>query len=240
MNRIEAPYVAPWYIVQECGLAEMKILTVTCAALFGTIIGFAAAGFGSAAVLSAVFGDREGSSSMSGFFGFGPAGALAGALLGAGLALRFGGGASQTWGQRLIVGGCLLTVLAGIVLAIAGTPRRGPSYSQVIEFELEYPSAALAGIDIPSANAMWGAAGADADDHPISRFFDKKCGADTCILNGSVAALGPTNNFRITTAIGQNKSTYPLDLPPVITGPLDWSAWNSGNGARVRWRIVNH
>jgi MFS family permease len=217
----------------------MKILITLFAATLGAIVGFAAAGFGAAALLVAIHGDHDGGTSMSGFFGFGPVGGLAGALIGAGLALRFGS-ISKKWGQRLTISGGVLAGLGAVILAIASTPSRGPAYSEVIEFELEYPAATLAGVDIPSANAMWGAAGADADDRPISQFFEKKCSAEVCVLNGSVAALGPMNNFRIATAIGPKKFRYRLDLPQAITGPIDWSAWQSGEGARVRWRVVRH
>jgi MFS family permease len=214
-------------------------MVVVIAALIGAIIGFAAAGFGAAAALVAVFGDHDGGTSMSGFFGFGPVGGLAGALLGAGLAIYFGG-RSKTWGRRLMISAGVLFGLGGLILAIASTPNHTPSYSEVIEFELEYPSSALAGVDIPSSNAMWGAAGADADDHPISQFFEKKCTGDVCLVNGSVAAIGPMNNFRVATMIGQKRYRYTLDLPPVVSEPVDWSAWRPGDGAKVRWRIVRH
>jgi MFS family permease len=216
----------------------MKFLTVIFA-LLGAIAGFAAAGFGAAFVLVSALGDHDGGSSMSGFFGFGPIGGIAGAALGAGLGLRFGG-ASAKWGRRLMIGSGVLTALGGLLLTLASSPNRGPSYSAVIEFELEYPQAALAGVDIPSANAMWGAAGADSDDKPISQFFEKKCDDSVCLLNGSIAALGPMNNFRITTLIAGKNHRYPLDLPAVVADPLDWSAWRTADGARIRWRIVKH
>ena len=214
----------------------MKIITAL-SALAGAVIGFAAAGFGAAALLGSVFGHREGSAEMSGFFGFGPIGALAGTLLGAGLALRFGGG-SVVWGLRLMVTAGVVGVCGGLLLAVVATPDRGPSYSYVIEFELEYPEATLAAVNIPSSEAMWGAAGADLDDHPISQFFDKKCDSGVCVLNGSVAALGPMSDFRIAASIGPKKYRYPLNLPLTVTGPVDWTEWTHGEGARVRWRIV--
>jgi MFS family permease len=214
----------------------MAILTLI-SALLGAIVGFAAGGFGAASVLESVFGAKDGGPAMSGFFGFGPIGGLAGALLGAGLALRFGK-RSLKWGSGLMICGAIVAASGGLLLAVASSRDRGPSYSEVIEFELEYPSATLAGIEIPSSNAMWGAAGADSDDHPISQFFEKKCAGDFCLLDGSVAALGPTKNFRIAASIGQKKYRYPIDLPTLVTGPLDWSTWRSGDGARIRWRIV--
>jgi len=212
---------------------------VVFAALLGAIIGFIAAGFGAAAALVAVFGDHDGGNSMGGFFGFGPIGAIAGALLGVGLVLRFGG-LSKKWGQRLMMSAAALFGLGGLLLAVASMPNRGPSYSHVIEFELEYPAVTLAGVEIPGPNALWGAAGDVADDHPISQFFEKKCTADMCVIGGSVAALGPMNNFRVAVSIGQERYRYVLDLPAVVAGPVDWSAWRTGDGARVRWRIVNH
>ena len=214
----------------------MKTITVL-SALAGGVIGFAVAGFGAAMVLVSAFGRRDGGPDMSGFFGFGPIGGVVGLLLGAGLALRFGGG-SIAWGGRLMAGSGILAVCGGLLLAFAATPDRGPSYTYTIEFELEYPSATLASVTIPSAGAMWGAAGADLDDRPISQFFEKKCQADVCVVNGSIAALGPMNNFRIAAAIGRKQYRYPLGLPAVVTAPVDWSEWAQGDGARVRWRIV--
>lgn len=211
---------------------------VILSALVGAVIGFAAVGFGAAMVLVSALGHRDGGPDMSGFFGFGPIGGIAGALIGAGLALHFGGG-SLKWGQRLMIAGGLLIVAGGILLAYAAAPDRGPSYSHLIEFELEFPAATLAAIEIPSSNAMWGAAGADLDDHPISQFFEKKCSADVCVVNGSVAALGPMNNFRIVTSIGGNKNRYALDLP-AVPAAMEWSEWRQGDGARVRWRMVRH
>jgi hypothetical protein len=84
---------------------------------------------------------------------------------------------------------------------------------------------------------MWGAAGGDMNDTPISRFFEKTCTAEVCVLGGSVAALGPMQNFRIAAILGPNRYRYPLALPATI-GAVDWSAWQAGDGARVRWRIV--
>jgi MFS family permease len=221
-------------IVQEGeSMAAMAILS----ALLGAVIGFFAAGFGAANVLVSALGNREGGSSMGGLFVFGPIGGLAGALLGVGLVLRFGGG-SPAWSKGLMIAAGVLTAFGGVLLAMTASPDRGPSYSYVIEFQLELPAATLAGVDIPSTNAMWGAGGADADDKPISQFFDKKCEGDTCVIGGSVAALGAMNNFRITTAIGPKKSRYPLDLPPVVSGPADRSEWRDVDGARARWRIV--
>jgi hypothetical protein len=213
------------------------IFTAVLSALLGAVTGFFAAGFGAASVLVSAIGDREGGSSMEGFFGFGPIGGIAGALLGIGLALRFGGG-SAAWSKGLMTAAGLLTALGSVVLVMTAFPDRGAAYSYVIEFQLEVPSATLAGVGIPSTNAMWGAGGADADDKPISQFFEKKCEGDTCVVGGSVAALGAMDQFRITTAIGQKRSRYPLDVPRVVGGPADWSAWRAGDGGRVRWRIV--
>jgi hypothetical protein len=72
----------------------------------------------------------------------------------------------------------------------------------VIEFEIEYPASDLTGIEIPGSSAMWGAAGGDSDDKPISQFFEKKCRADVCVIKGSIAALGPMNNFLVAALIG--------------------------------------
>ncbi len=214
----------------------MKIAAIL-GALAGAVAGFAAAGFGAAAVLVSALGDREGGSSMSGFFVFGPVGAVAGALLGAGLTLRFGA-ASSSWARGLMLAAGIVTALGGILLAFTSSPDRGPSYSHVIEFELELPASSLAGVAIPSSQAMWGAAGAGLDDSPISQFNEKKCAGDICIVSGSVAALGPMNNFRIATLIGSAKHRYALALPQSVTAPADWSDWTQGDGARYRWRIV--
>uniref|UniRef100_Q029T3 Uncharacterized protein n=1 Tax=Solibacter usitatus (strain Ellin6076) TaxID=234267 RepID=Q029T3_SOLUE len=205
------------------------------AALLGAGIGFFATGFAAATVLVSALGQRDGGPGMSGFFGFGPIGGVAGALLGVGLVLRFGGGPAG-WGRGLMIGAGVVMAICGMLLT-ASLPDSGPSYSHVIEFQLEYPAAALADVQIPSAKAMWGAAGADLDDKPISQFFEKECKGDVCVLGGSVAALGPMTNFRIVAAVGTGKYRYPLDLPPVV-GPVDWSDWRPGDGARVRWRIV--
>ncbi|HEY1495775.1 MAG TPA: hypothetical protein VGF49_14585 [Candidatus Solibacter sp.] len=211
------------------------VIKATLSALLGAALGFLATGFVAATVLVRALGQRDGGPGMSGFFGFGPIGAIAGALLGVGLVLRFGGG-SAGWSRGLMVGAGVVIAVGGILLA-SSLPDRGPSYSHVIEFQLEYPAATLAGVEIPGSKAMWGAAGADLDDRPISQFFEKECKGGVCVLSGSVAALGPMNDFRIVAAIGEGKYRYPLDLP-VVAGPVDWSEWRAGEGARFRWRIV--
>ncbi len=205
------------------------------AALLGAALGFFATGFFAATVLVRALGQRDGGPGMSGFFGFGPIGGVAGALLGVGLVLRFGGGPAG-WGRGLMIGAGAVMAIGGMLLA-ASLPDSRPTYSHVIEFQLEYPAAALADVEIPSAKAMWGAAGADLDDRPISQFFEKECKGDVCVVGGSVAALGPMNNFRIVAALGQRRYRYPLELPSAV-GPVDWSEWRAGDGARVRWRIV--
>ena len=212
------------------------IITAVVAALLGAIIGFFAAGSGAATALVSALGSRDGGPAMSGFFGFGPIGAIAGALLGVGLVLRFGRG-SPAWSKSLTISAGIVAALGGLLLAVSISPDRGPIYSNVIEFQLEYPSTLLVGVDIPSADAMWGAAGADLDDNPISQFSQKTCDGDLCILQGSIAAMGPMSNFRVATRIGQKKFRYLLGLPTVIA-PVDWSEWHPGDGARVRWRIV--
>ena len=151
--------------------------TVLCG-LLGAIIGFVGVGFAASAVLVSALGNREGSASMAGTFFFGPIGALAGALLGMGLVKRFGGGSPGS-GKGLMIAAAVVTALGGIALAITASPDRRPSYSYVIEFQLQVPAAALAGVDIPSTNAMWGSASEDLDDKPISQFFDKKCEGET-------------------------------------------------------------
>jgi len=103
----------------------MMILTIL-SGLVGAVIGFASAGFGAAMVLVSVFGDHDGGSSMAGFFTFGPIGSIAGVLLGAGLALRFGH-SSPKWGLRLMMGAGIVSVLGGVLLAVVSTPDRGPS-----------------------------------------------------------------------------------------------------------------
>jgi hypothetical protein len=185
-------------------------------------------------VLTSALGQRDGGPAMSGFFGFGTMGGVAGLLLGAGLALRFGG--SPGWSRGLMIAGGAVLAFAAILL-VASLPDSRSAYSHVIEFQLEYPAAALSGVDIPSSNAMWGSAAGDADEKPISQFFEKNCSDDVCILNGSVAALGPMNNFRIVTVLGSRRHRHSLDVPAVAR-PMDWSEWRNEDGARVRWRIV--
>jgi MFS family permease len=189
-------------------------------ALFGAALGFFTTGFVAAMVLVKSLGQRDGGPAMSGFFGFGTIGGVAGALLGVGLVLRFGG--SPGWGRGLMISAGAVTALAGVLLASTSLPNRESSYSHVIEFQLEYPAATLAGVDIPSSHAMWGAAAADSDDKPISRFFEKECSGDVCIVNGSVAALGPMNDFRIVAVVGATRHRYSLDVPSVAR-PVDWS-----------------
>jgi hypothetical protein len=213
------------------------IIMAIASAVLGAVIGFFSVGFGAAMALESVFGGRDGGPAMSGFFGFGPIGGLAGALLGVGLVLRFGGG-STSWAKGLMIAAGVLTGLGGLLLAMTASPDRGPSYSYVIEFQLEVPAAALAGVDIPSANAMWGAAGGDSDDKPISQFFEKTCDGSACVLNGSIAALGEMNGFRVTADIAGRRYRLPLDLPAAVNGAVDWSQWRPGDSARVRWRIV--
>ena len=221
---------------------------VTIAILCG-IAGFAAGwfgvGLGAAKVLEAVHGSREGYAAMVGFFIFGPVGGIAGALAGVGLTLRFGGG-SAVWGQRLLIGATVMAGLAGIGLIFAASPNENrPSYSQVIQFELQVPASDLASIEIPGPDAMWGAAGGQADDTPISRFFDRKCDGDGCLLAGSVAAAGSMDQFHITVRLGQKSYRFLLDLPPVALPPSTYPVRvshspgpESNDHTRLRWRIV--
>jgi hypothetical protein len=213
------------------------IMMAIVSAVVGAVIGFFSVGFAAARILVAALGNHDGGSDMGGFFFFGPIGGLAGALLGVGLVLRFGGG-SPAWGKGLIISAGVLTGLGAILLAATASPDHGPSYAYVIEFQLDVPQATLAGVDIPGAYAMWGAAGGDADDKPISQFFEKTCDDKSCVLPGSIAALGPMDNFRVTAHIGPKKYRYPLALPRLVNAPMDWSEWESGDGARLRWRIV--
>ena len=74
--------------------------------------------------------------------------AFAGALLGVGLALR-GDGGSAAWGNGLLVAAGVIAGLGALVFAKTTMPESGPSYSYVIQFELEVPATALAGVDIP-------------------------------------------------------------------------------------------
>jgi hypothetical protein len=206
--------------------------------LIGAVAGFFAAGFVAAFSLTSTLGARDGGPGMAGFFYFGPIGAVAGALLALSWVIRRYGTHSN-WGAGLLIAGGLITFAGCILLAVVAFDDRDTSYSKVIEFELEYPIGILAGVTIPSSDAMWGAAGDDLDDTPISQFFEKRCNAATCVLSGAIAATGPTNNFRILTLINGHKQRYPIDLPVRIVNAMDWSAWHSSVGARIRWRIVN-
>ncbi len=216
----------------------MLFITILCA-IAGFAIGAAGTGFGAAKILEAAHGPREGYAAMVGFFYFGPLGGIVGALLGVGLALRFGGG-SGPWSKGLLIAAAGVACLTGAALAVTAQPKDNRvNYSYVIQFELEFPAAALAGIDIPGPAAMWGAAGADLDDTPISQFFEKKCEGGVCLVNGSVAAAGPMYNFRIHVRLGQKSYRFPLAVPAAINGPIDWSPWQSIDDARVRWCVVN-
>jgi hypothetical protein len=205
--------------------------------ILGLLIGLFGVGLSAAKVLEAIHGTREGAAAMAGFFYFGPIGGIAGTLIGVGLALRFGGG-SATWGKGLMIAAAVITILGGVLFAITALPDARPSYSHVIEFELEVPAAVLTSVDIPGPHAMWGAAGADMDDKPFSQFFDKRCEGSVCVLTGSVAAVGPLYNFRIAVLLGPKAYRFPLSLPATVTGPIDWSAWHTSDDARLRWRIV--
>lgn len=213
----------------------MILKAILCAVL-GLVIGFCTVGFGAAMLLDSIRGSREGAAAMYGFFFFGPIGAIVGALLAAGLVLRFGGG-SAGLGNGLMIGSGVVAVLGCLLLVVSASPDR-PSYAHVIEFQMEVPAATLTGIEIPGPNAMWGAAGGDLDDKPISQFFEKQCDGETCVLNGSVAALGDFRNFRIAAHLGPKKYRCVLGLPVVINAPADWSAWLPNDDARFRWRIV--
>jgi MFS family permease len=222
----------------------MVVIAILCG-IAGFAAGWFGVGLGAAKVLEAAHGSREGYAAMVGFFTFGPVGGIAGALAGVGLTLRFGGG-SAVWGQRLLIGAVVIAGLAGIGLALASSPTENrPSYSHVIQFELQVPAADLTGVEIPGPDAMWGAAGGQADDSPISRFFDRQCDGDTCLLAGSVAAAGSLDQFRIAVRLGQKSYRFPLDLPPVVNAAVDWSPWRvsagreSSDRARLRWRIVS-
>jgi hypothetical protein len=222
----------------------MVIIAILCA-IAGFAAGMFGVGLGAAKVLEAVHGAREGSAAMAGFFIIGPVGGIAGALAAVGLALRFGGG-SAMWGQRLLIGAAVVAGLAGIGLALAAAPTDNRlSYSYVIQFELRIPATDFAGIEVPGPDAMWGAAGGQADDTPISRFFDRQCEGDACLLTGSVAAAGSLDQFHIHVRLGQKSYRFPLDLPPVVNNAVDWSPWRSTAGAesndpaRLRWRIVS-
>jgi hypothetical protein len=221
----------------------MVVIAILCG-MAGFAAGWFGVGLGAAKVLEAVHGSREGYAAMVGFFTFGPVGGIAGALGGVGLTLRFGGG-STLWGQRLLISAAVVAALAGIGLTFAASPTQsGPSYSHVIQFELQVPATDLAGIEIPGPHAMWGAAGGQADETPISRFFDRQCDGDACLLAGSVAAAGSMDQFRITVRLGQKSYRFPLDLPPDVNAAVDWSPWRSSAGPesndhpRFRWRIV--
>ena len=158
----------------------MKLLPVI-SALLGAIIGFAAAGFGSAAVLVAAFGDREGGNGMAGFFGFGPVGAIAGTLMGAGLALTFGPAANE-WGKRLIVSGGVVLGIGVVVLLVASTPDRGPNYSEVIEFELEYTRPRRWNTLRFQVPTPCGAPGVESRMTPLSLSSSKRNAAEMCVL----------------------------------------------------------
>jgi hypothetical protein len=214
----------------------MVLVAILCG-IAGLVIGFFGVGLSAAKVLEAIHGTREGAAAMAGFFYFGPIGGIAGTLIGVGLVLRFGGG-SGTWGKGLMIAAAVITVFGGVLFAMIALPDVRPSYSHVIEFELEVPAAALTSVDIPGPHAMWGAAGADMDDKPFSQFFDKRCEGNVCVLPGSVAAAGPLYHFRIAVLLGQKAYRFSLDLPAAITGPIDWSAWHTSDDARLRWRIV--
>jgi hypothetical protein len=221
----------------------MVVIAILCG-IAGFAAGFFGVGLGAAKVLEAVHGSREGYAVMVGFFTFGPVGGIAGALAGIGLTLRFGG-RSPAWGKRLLIGSAVIAGLAGIGLAFAASPTDNrPFYSHVIQFELQVPAIDLASVEIPGPDAMWGAAGDQADDTPISRFFDRQCDGDACLLAGSVAAAGSMNQFRITVRLGQKSYRFPLDLPPAVNAAVDWSQWRSNAGSesndrsRLRWRIV--
>lgn len=207
------------------------------AGIAGLLIGAFGVGLGAAEALESLKGSREGAAAMAGFFYFGPFGGLAGALLGAGLALHFTSG-SATWAKGLMISSAVTAGIGGLLFAAVAMPEGGASYSHVIEFELEVPETMLAGVDIPSPGAMWGAAAEDASDKPISQFFEKRCTDSVCVLPGSVAALGSMSDFRVAAHLGNKQYRLPLDLPLSISGPMDWSAWRTTDDVRVRWRIV--
>ena len=218
------------------GVLVARMLPAILSAFVGAILGFAAAGFGAAILLASTLGDHDGGSSMGGFFIFGPIGAISGALLGAGVALHFR--SRRPWSTRLTLSSVAVAFLGGLLLVITAFPNREPSYSYVIEFQLEVPAEALTGVTIPSPNAMWGAAGAGSDDKPISQFAESKCEQAACLLHGSVAALGALNAFHIRATIGPKQYRFPLEIPTVVNAPQDWSAWHQTEGGQSRWRII--
>lgn len=214
------------------------IALIILAGIVGAVAGAFGVGLGAAKALEAAHGAREGAAAMSGFFFFGPFGAVAGALLGVGLALHLAG-RSAAWARGLMIAAAIVIVLGGILFSMVAAPDSRPYYPHVLEFELEVPAEAVAGIDVPGPNALWGAAGADLSDEPTSQFIEKNCQGDVCLLTGSIAPVGPLNNFRVAAHLGAKQYRFLLDLPPAVTGAIDWSAWRTSDDARLRWRVVD-
>jgi len=80
-------------------------------------VGFFVFGVGAAIWMDSVYGSNSGGTEMESFILFGPAGGLAGILLGIGLVLRFRSGRAG-WGKGLMIGAGSLAGLAVLVLTV--------------------------------------------------------------------------------------------------------------------------
>ncbi len=194
-------------------------------------------GYGAATWFTSVAGPREGAAAMYGFFIFGPIGAVAGLLLGSGAVLKFSGYA-LTWGNWLLGSGSVILVLGLMLMVYSANPREQPIFSKVpiVEFELDYPAAALG--DGPIQDVHWTNSKAQKKEEVISQFWDKKCAEGRCVVAGSSYVISTEQASTVTVSLQGRLLHYHLNLPKRLEGPLPWSEWDDQEGVRVRWRVV--
>jgi hypothetical protein len=209
---------------------------IAIAILAGLVLGALGAfalGAGAAIWMGSLYGSNSGGTEMSSFFTFGPAGAIAGILLGVGLAFQFGGGPAG-WAKGLMIGSASIFGIA--VLALAGLalahPRSVPQpASLTLYFELEVPAKGL--VDEPNSGENWKF---EAGQSYAVNSVEKNCSADRCLFHGIFALDDSLTKGNVTAVIGQEH--YIFAVEPQGAQDIDLSEWQSQGSARFRWRLV--
>lgn len=212
----------------------MILGAIAAGLLVAAVLGFGM-GFGAASWFTSVAGPREGAAAMSGFFLFGPIGAVAGLLLGSGIVVRFWSAAHTAGGWLLGSGGAVL--LFGVVLMlVSANPRRQPLFdvAPVMEFELDFPEPMLG--EGPIQDVRWTPSRAEHRDGVVSQFWEKRCQNGRCVVNGSSYVLSTRQSSTLTVDLRGRLLYFHLNLPPKLEGALPWSEWDEQDGVRVRWR----
>lgn len=212
----------------------MILAAIVAGLLAAALLGFGM-GFGAASWFTSVAGPREGAAAMSGFFVFGPIGAVAGLLLGSGAVVRFWS-AAHTVGAWLLGSGGVVLLLGLVLMFVAANPRSQPIFdvSPVMEFELDFPEAMLG--DGPIGDVHWTASRAERRDQAVSQFWEKRCQDGRCIVGGSSYVLSTEQSSTLTVDLRGRLLYFRVNLPQKLAHGLPWSDWNEQDGVRVRWR----